>query len=135
MKITKDIDQAIRLYLGVICDYRYETDSYSSVEIAKCRIADALLVSLEYPTSPSEPRTTKRAVEGPFYRSVSFSNRLTVFRRDNYQCVMCKTEKDLTIDHVIPKSKGGTNEPENLQVLCRRCNAIKGNRTPLSRCP
>jgi 5-methylcytosine-specific restriction protein A len=35
---------------------------------------------------------------------------------------------DLTVDHVKPKSKGGTDELENLQVLCRPCNSAKHNR-------
>lgn len=35
---------------------------------------------------------------------------------------------DLTGDHVIPKDRGGTNDPTNVQVLCRACNARKHNR-------
>lgn len=41
-------------------------------------------------------------------------------------CNMCKTLEDLTIDHVKPLSKGGTNDMNNLQILCRKCNASKG---------
>ena len=37
--------------------------------------------------------------------------------------------KDLTLDHICPSSKGGTNETDNLQLLCHNCNSIKGNRT------
>jgi hypothetical protein len=49
-----------------------------------------------------------------------------VYRRDRNRCVTCKATKGLAIDHIIPYSKGGTNEVENLQVLCRRCNGKKG---------
>lgn len=34
---------------------------------------------------------------------------------------------DLTVDHWIPKAKGGTDDPENLTVLCRSCNSAKGS--------
>ena len=35
---------------------------------------------------------------------------------------------DLTIDHVVPRSRGGTDHLENLQLLCAACNSIKGDR-------
>ena len=37
--------------------------------------------------------------------------------------------RNMTIDHIIPQSKGGTNDPDNLQLLCGACNSTKGNRT------
>ena len=37
--------------------------------------------------------------------------------------------RNLTIDHIVPRSKGGTNDPDNLQLLCGACNSTKGNRT------
>ena len=40
-------------------------------------------------------------------------------------CCSCYTSYDLTIDHIIPVSKGGTNYIENLQILCNKCNQIK----------
>lgn len=42
------------------------------------------------------------------------------------QCLACGSAGSLTIDHVIPLSKGGPNELGNLQVLCGRCNSSKG---------
>ena len=42
----------------------------------------------------------------------------------------CGSEKDLTLDHVIPKSKGGKTSWKNLITACHRCNTIKGNKTP-----
>lgn len=43
-------------------------------------------------------------------------------------CGMCSSVSDLTIDHIKPLSLGGTNELNNLQILCRSCNASKGAR-------
>ena len=51
-----------------------------------------------------------------------------IWDRDGWQCVTCGTSKDLTVDHVVPVSKGGSDEDDNLQTMCRSCNARKGNR-------
>lgn len=60
------------------------------------------------------------------------SNRQNVFKRDNYQCVYCgnRDKKKLTIDHVIPQSKGGGNTWENLVTACQKCNNEKADMTP-----
>ena len=42
------------------------------------------------------------------------------------QCVNCGWKNNLTVDHIIPKSKGGLNVKRNKQILCRLCNQIKG---------
>lgn len=44
-------------------------------------------------------------------------------------CLCCKEKKPLTIDHVIPLSRGGTNSIDNIQPLCRECNSRKGPET------
>jgi len=54
--------------------------------------------------------------------------RQKIFDRDGRKCVICGAKEDLSIDHIIPRSKGGTNDPENLQTLCRSCNSSKKNR-------
>ncbi len=51
-----------------------------------------------------------------------------VMGRDNYRCRYCGSNLYPEIDHIIPLSRGGTNDPSNLQVLCRGCNAQKGAR-------
>lgn len=43
-----------------------------------------------------------------------------------FQCVHCNCKENLTIDHIIPVSKGGKDDIENLQILCKSCNSKKG---------
>jgi len=53
--------------------------------------------------------------------------------RDRYTCQYCKqtvSDRSLTIDHIIPKSRGGSSKWENLVTACKRCNSIKADRTP-----
>ena len=58
--------------------------------------------------------------------SISGKVRWDVFKRDGYKCISCGTDSDLTIDHIHPQSKGGTNSISNLQTMCRSCNSSKG---------
>ena len=57
----------------------------------------------------------------------------TLFRRDDHRCLYCGTRKprsDLTRDHVLPVSRGGTDKWENVVAACKRCNWTKDNNTP-----
>jgi CRISPR/Cas system Type II protein with McrA/HNH and RuvC-like nuclease domain len=58
------------------------------------------------------------------------ANRTRIYKRDQYQCVYCGSNKDLTLDHVMPKSRGGGNDWTNLVTSCFKCNLKKGNKTP-----
>ena len=54
--------------------------------------------------------------------------RKNIFKRDQYCCQYCSKNKNLlTIDHVIPKNRGGQDSWENLVTACSRCNTRKGN--------
>lgn len=57
-------------------------------------------------------------------------NRNRVYKRDNYECAYCGSKKELTIDHIIPKSRGGKNTWNNLITCCLSCNLKKGDKTP-----
>ncbi|RMF37914.1 MAG: HNH endonuclease [Chloroflexi bacterium] len=57
-------------------------------------------------------------------------SRREVFRRDNYTCQYCgRRTGRLTLDHVIPRHRGGTHSWENLVAACPQCNRRKGGRT------
>ncbi len=63
------------------------------------------------------------------YRGVMLS-RQNIFRRDGNRCQYCGSYDNLTLDHVMPKSRGGRTSWDNLISACRRCNAKKGDFTP-----
>ena len=47
--------------------------------------------------------------------------------RDGHKCVYCGSSENLTVDHVRPRSKGGTDTADNLVTACRPCNQAKGS--------
>ena len=60
-------------------------------------------------------------------------NRKNVAWRDNNTCQYCAKRfkfKDLTMDHIIPKSRGGKKTWMNIVMACKKCNSVKNNRTP-----
>ena len=57
-------------------------------------------------------------------------NRQRLYRRDNHECGYCGSKRNLTIDHIIPKSRGGQNTWMNLVTCCSSCNRLKDDRTP-----
>ena len=76
-------------------------------------------------------------MDNPYIKGLDYQNgtlkgyetRLYVLERDNYKCVYCGSNEWLEIDHIIPKSKGGTNRVSNLVCACHRCNQSKDNKT------
>ena len=57
--------------------------------------------------------------------------RFNVFLRDRFTCQYCGMRDDLTFDHVIPRSRGGSTTWENVVAACSPCNLKKGDRMPL----
>lgn len=57
-------------------------------------------------------------------------NKRNVLKRDKYTCSYCGSKTNLTVDHVIPKSRGGGTNWENLVAACRKCNNKKDNKLP-----
>lgn len=70
----------------------------------------------------------QRYIVIPFKRVML--SRQNLFKRDGNQCQYCGSKKDLTIDHVLPKSRGGQSTWTNLTAACKRCNSLKGDKTP-----
>ena len=66
-------------------------------------------------------------------REASSMKRLRIYMRDKFRCQYCgekKTAGELTLDHILPRSRGGDNSPVNVVAACLACNNRKGDRTP-----
>lgn len=66
-------------------------------------------------------------------RNQSCKQRGRIFIRDRFRCQYCArrfSASDLTLDHIMPQSREGLDDPENLATSCKPCNQRKGNRTP-----
>jgi len=56
--------------------------------------------------------------------------RFNVFLRDRFQCQYCGDTRDLTFDHLIPRSRGGHTTWDNVVTACSSCNLRKGGKSP-----
>ncbi|NBO30737.1 MAG: HNH endonuclease [Cyanobacteria bacterium WB6_1B_304] len=64
------------------------------------------------------------------YKEIPLTRR-NLLHRDGHSCQYCAyTGEDLTLDHVLPRSRGGVDSWDNMVTACIRCNIKKGNRTP-----
>jgi len=80
-------------------------------------------------------KISNRVIKLVNYVRIPFSNqnekypsRQLVYKRDDYECQYCGNKKKLTIDHVIPKSKGGKDTWDNVVAACATCNVKKGDK-------
>ena len=85
-------------------------------------LAHAFLADRHPPRHPlvRTSRTDKR-------EPISRQTRIAVYSRDNFRCLWCGTDQDLRLDHFVPWSAGGTNDPDNLRTLCNPCNDKRSN--------
>lgn len=64
-----------------------------------------------------------------FKSKVPFSKK-NIMARDGFKCQYCESTMNLSIDHIVPSSRGGKSIWENCVTACRKCNNSKGSRTP-----
>lgn len=84
------------------------------------------------PTNTLPPKATPSRRRQPARQSIPPGLRFQILQRDGFRCCLCgastaNRQVELEIDHIIPISRGGTNDPHNLQTLCRPCNLGKSN--------
>ena len=122
----------------LVLNQNYEPLNVCNVRRAIVLVFDGKAEVLE--THPATVKTPSRAFPSPsVIRMVYLIHRprprvkLTrreIFIRDHYTCQYCGRQAgDLTIDHVVPKSKGGAHSWENLVSACEACNHRKGGKS------
>ncbi|MBI1275877.1 HNH endonuclease [bacterium] len=104
------------LFMGrVTVVSEYETEVHSpSVSI---KIPSVVVLRRYVPSNPSRPPMTRH----------------NILLRDKYECQYCGDifpPRALTLDHVIPRSRGGISSWENLVAACHPCNTFKGDKLP-----
>jgi hypothetical protein len=107
--------------LATVCEPVWNDDGDGGRVIAALRRAmhERGHTPLPLPDRSGVPRVRK---------AIPQSVRMSIFERDDYRCQRCSSRTKLTIDHVWPWAKGGTDDPDNLQTLCKPCNELKGDR-------
>ena len=117
---------------------------YSPLTVCTAERAFLLIYADKAERVHDDPELTLRTVTSEFkipsvirlqkyiyvpYKSVLLS-RQNIFKRDRHTCQYCGSPKDLTLDHVLPSSRGGASTWHNLTTACKKCNSLKGDRTP-----
>ena len=83
-------------------------------------------------------RKKARSQHQPTGQWIRTDRRLSIYLRDRFCCMYCLRDladadpSDITLDHLVPKSDGGTNDESNLVTCCRSCNCSRGDK-PLAR--
>lgn len=108
----------------------YDLLSWADASKAKAVFGDALIRSPRLVLLPPEVVVLSN-YDGMAERSVVFS-RKNIFKRDRYTCQYCGAQpgpESLTIDHIKPRSKGGTSTWDNCILACLECNKKKADRS------
>jgi len=110
----------------------HDLASWNDVSRVRARVGDALIRSPRLVLVAPEV-ILLTTYEGPGARAVVFS-RKNLFKRDRYTCQYCGIQpgpEELTVDHIVPRSKGGVSSWENCVLACVECNKRKADRSPV----
>ena len=131
--LYRDIAEVIHIENGQFANYDFRTWCELSVlrwELERSE-QDEFIRTVAFPLQVPRVVRLMRYDRMP-QTSVRF-NRRNLFARDDHRCQYCGKRfatSQLSIDHVVPRSRGGTTSWDNVVCCCLRCNAKKGGRTP-----
>ncbi|WP_229752892.1 HNH endonuclease [Deinococcus aerophilus] len=134
-RVVADLNAPRVLVLNASYEPLHVTSTKRAITLLQYGVAEVLEDSGDVIRSPSTVLSVpsvirlRRYIRRPRVHPVPF-NRRNVLRRDTFACQYCGSEGDLTLDHVMPRSRGGRHNWDNVVTACRGCNQRKGNRTP-----
>ena len=131
--LAKELAEVVSLEDGQYATYDFETWR----EVSEYRAKNFRKEDDDWVRTTSTPIQVPRIIRLVGYdrlprQTVKF-NRRNIFARDNNQCQYCGKKfptSELSLDHVMPRSKGGLSTWENIVCACVACNVKKGGRTP-----
>ncbi len=109
----------------------YDLTTWGDLSKARVRLDESVIRSTRLVIAAPEV-ILLTTYQGLGERSVVFSRR-NLFKRDRFTCQYCGVQpgpEELTVDHVLPRSRGGTSTWKNCVLACVECNKTKANRTP-----
>lgn len=118
--------------VAVDSDYRlYDFDSWKEWSQARTDYPNGVVHGVNF--SIAVPEIIQLTYFNELPRHEAKFNRKTLYQQYKQRCCYCGkrfSTSELNLDHVIPKSRGGKTNWENVITSCHRCNTLKGNRTP-----
>ncbi len=130
------MDEVAVLVLNYTFEPLHFTNARRAITLLMNGKAEAVEASPRVVRSPSVafplPAVIRLAmyIRKPFLDRVAF-NKKNILRRDGYTCQYCNRRGErLTVDHIVPRSRGGATTWINVVAACLRCNLRKGNRLP-----
>lgn len=103
--------------------------SYEPLNITSWKRAIVLLLKEKAQVLSNRVIRLLNYVKVPLSKIISHKpSRAMIYKRDNHTCQYCGSTKRLTIDHVLPRCRGGQDTWENLVVACSTCNTKKGDK-------
>ena len=104
-------------------------NSYEPINVTNWKRAVVLLLKEKAQALSSRVIRLVNFIRIPFAKIIAHTpSRAMIYKRDNNKCQYCGVTRSLTIDHVIPRSRGGGDTWDNLVVACSSCNVKKGNK-------
>lgn len=103
--------------------------SYEPLQVTSWKRAIVLLMKEKAKIISSKVIRLVEYIRLPISRmKIMKPSRALIYKRDGHKCQYCGSTRGLTIDHVVPKSRGGGDTWENMVVACSSCNTKKSNK-------